>query len=201
MVGTTNTKTVTLEEHEKVKKALVAAELKITTLPQLDSLTGLPNNALFQDRLSQGMARARRSQRTLAVIYLDIDYTKLILAKLGASGKNALTCDFAERFKAAIRETDTLSRVGFDRFAVLMEEVKSPKIVKTIVSKIIASVDEGFLIKGDEITVSTSIGVAFYDGADMLQADVLLAAENALFKAKAAGRSTFEFASNLVGNK
>lgn len=185
------------EEIVRLKKALAASEAKNASLPQLDKLTQLPNKALFEDRLSQGMARARRSQRLMAIIYLDIHHTKLITAKLGVVGKNTLTREFTTRFKTAIRETDTLARIGFERYAVMLEEVKSQKQVKAIVSKIISNLDEGFVIDGNEITVTTSIGVAFYDGGDSSVHQILKAAEQALTTAGVEGKSAYQIDGGL----
>lgn len=182
-----------LEEIARLKKALVAAEAKMATMAQLDKITRLPNKALFEDRLTQAMARTRRSKKLMAVFYLDIHHTKLITAKLGVIGKNTLTREFAARFRAAIRETDTLGRVGFDRYAVIMEDVKSEKQVKAIVAKIIDNLDKGFVIDEHDITVMTSIGVTFYDGApESTTIDVLTSVDKAVNKAKAEGKSTYE---------
>lgn len=198
MVDKKKPKTVTVEDANKLKAALAAAAAKMATLPQLDSLTQLPNKALFEDRLAQAMARARRSQKMMAVVFMDIHHTKLLLAKLGANGKTLLTKEFVQRFLTTIRESDTLARIGFDRYAVIMEEVKSVKQVRKIIEKIIDQVDSGFLIEGDDVTITASIGVSFYDGADDTLQDLMAFAEKALFKAKAGDQSAYEIAGTLA---
>lgn len=187
------------QEIERLREEARILRAHLAIMPQLDDLTSLPNKPLFDDRLSQGMARARRSQRLMAVFYIDIDHIKRVMAKYGQNACDEVLKDFAQRFKSSVREIDTVARVGPDTFGVVMEDVKKPREVPGIIKKIMRSVSKGFLIEGDELKLTCSIGVAYYDGGDETVQYVIDAAKLALQKAKIAGRNTHVVADSLAG--
>lgn len=187
------------QEIERLKDEARILRAQLAIMPQQDELTGLPNKPLFDDRLAQGMARARRSQRLMAVLYLDIDQVKRIVRTYGQVACDEVIREFAERFTTSVREVDTVARVGPDTFAVVMEEVKKPREVPSIVKKIMRSVGKGFLIAGEDVKITCSIGIAYYDGGDEVPQDVIDAAKLALQKAKIAGRNTYIVADSLAG--
>lgn len=187
------------QEIERLKEELRVLKAQLVIMPQYDALTGLPNKTLFDDRLAQGMARARRNQRLMAVMYLDIDNIKRVMSMYGQAACDDLVRDFATRFRLSVREVDTLARVGPDTFAVVMEEVKKPREVAGIIRKIMANVGKGFVVVGHELNVTCSIGIAYYDGGDESVQYVIDAAKLALQQAKIAGRNTYVIADSLAG--
>ncbi|HWC64644.1 MAG TPA: diguanylate cyclase, partial [Thermoanaerobaculia bacterium] len=154
-----------------------------------DSLTGLPNRALFLDRLGQAMALARRDGKKLAVMFIDIDDLKRVNDTLGHSAGDALIRGVTERLRGCVREADTLARVGGDEFTLLIPEVADESDAVTVATKTLATVAEPLAVRGREISVTTSIGIGFYprDGDD---AETLMAAaDRALYRAKETGKN------------
>ncbi|HYG74396.1 MAG TPA: EAL domain-containing protein [Planctomycetota bacterium] len=158
-----------------------------------DALTGLPNRALFVDRLKQAIARSQRSTTyQFAVLLLDIDKFKLVNDSLGHSFGDHLLIEFSRRVKAIQRSTDTVGRLGGDEFVVLLEEVNGLEGANLVAQRIHDEFKAPLMIDGRQMFVTTSIGVVLgrsrYERAD----DVLRDADTALYQAKAAGRGRHE---------
>ena len=169
------------------------AEQQIEYQAYHDALTGLPNRRLFQEHLTLAIALAQRRNGLLAVFFLDLDHFKVINESLGHTVGDALLRVAAMRLKAHIREGDVIARVGGDEFAVV-GELKKKEDITVIVQKVLRTVGEPIEVDGHRLYVTTSIGIAVFpdDGHD---AETLLKnADNAMFRAKAAGRNTYEMA-------
>ena len=165
---------------------------RLQQLAHYDTLTGAANRSLFEDRLQRGMARARRSGASIALLYLDIDRFKPVNDRLGHAAGDALLKEFAIRLRACVRETDTVGRLGGDEFAVLLEDVRDAAGAERVAQKIVDAMREPVLAGSVELTVTTSIGIAMLRGASAEDADALARrADAALYEAKAAGRNTF----------
>jgi diguanylate cyclase (GGDEF)-like protein/PAS domain S-box-containing protein len=152
-----------------------------------DPLTGLPNRALFHDRLGSALARARRDQAQLAVLYLDLDHFKQVNDSLGHTVGDALLQEVAQRLKACVRESDTVGRIGGDEFLVLLHSAHLPEHSLRVAEKIRAAIAQPFLLNGHAVCVVSSIGVACYpeqgeDGQLLIQR-----ADEAMYAAKKAG--------------
>ena len=170
------------------------AEDRIHFMANHDVLTGLPNRALLQDRLSQALLRARRYERWVTVLFVDLDNFKLINDSLGHSAGDELLKTFAKRMVSCVRATDTVVRLGGDEFVVVLpDQPRDPDAVSEVVQKIQAVLGEPIRLEGHNLTVTSSIGIANYpdDGAD---ADALMAnADAAMYRAKEIGRDNFQF--------
>jgi len=168
------------------------AELQLAHQAGHDPLTGLPNRALFQDRLARALARSRRGGALMAVMYLDIDRFKAVNDQRGHDVGDALIREFARRLGECIRATDTAARLGGDEFAVILESVEDRATGRQIAEKIVVAMRREFLLDEVRLAVSTSVGVAYYDGQELVAADAIVKrADEALYRAKAAGRDTF----------
>ncbi len=168
-------------------------EVQLSHMAQHDTLTELPNRALFTDRLEQALARRARNDGVLALMYFDIDHFKVINDSYGHSIGDALLRAFAIRVKAQVRAGDTLARLGGDEFALVAEDLRDLKNAEELAAKIITAMRDGFMLEGHDIRVSTSIGIAlvFADTqADV--ASVIHRADLAMYAAKKAGRNTFQ---------
>lgn len=164
-----------------------------------DALTGLPNRNLFSDRLDRAVARSRRNHALMAAMYLDIDRFKSINDSFGHDAGDALICGFAGRLAECVRNTDTAARLGGDEFAVILEELEDRTAGARIAEKIVAAMRAEFELGAQRLAISTSIGVAFYRGEpDSRAADVLKAADEALYRAKAAGRNTYRISGEAL---
>ena len=183
-------------EHQRVLEAIAAigagalgsAALldKVTHQAFHDSLTGLPNRLLFEDRAIQAL-RAR-GKRTVALLYLDLDRFKRVNDNLGHHAGDALLRRVAERLQGSLRPCDSAGRVGGDEFVVLLPELTDEAEAMTIATRVHRALRESFHIDGSEITVTTSLGVAVTpsDGTDY--ESLLRSADRAMYAAKDAGR-------------
>lgn len=179
------------------KKVRVAVARDITKHKQLleqlqhiafyDVLTQLPNRALFDDRLQQSVARARREQGQLALCFVDLDKFKYVNDHYGHAAGDLCLKTMAERLLYAVRETDTVARLGGDEFVIVMDAVAEQKHVLKLMQNLLVKLKQPFLFEQHELHISASIGIAFFPqhGAD--QVSLLSAADMAMYKAKQAG--------------
>ena len=181
------------------------AEEQIAYLAYHDSLTGLPNNRLFKDRLRQGIAHASRNKKMLAVMFLDLDRFKLINDTMGHGIGDKLLQVTSDRLTEALRRTDSVAmnksavlntsvaRLGGDEFTIMLEDVDSTKSVSRVADRLIQSISQPIMLDDQEVYTSTSIGISVFpnDGDDV---DVLLKnADAAMYYAKEQGRSNYQF--------
>jgi diguanylate cyclase (GGDEF)-like protein/PAS domain S-box-containing protein len=175
--------------HDFVERKRI--EERIAFMAFNDSLTGLPNKELLHDRLQQAMANGRRTQKLLAVCYLDLDGFKPVNDQYGHHAGDALLVELAGRLRAALRDGDTVARLGGDEFVILMNNLDSIFDGERTLERILHTVNQPFDIEDEHIVVTASIGVTFFP-ADDADADTLLRhADKAMYKAKAAGRSAY----------
>lgn len=158
---------------------------------QHDFLTNLPNRMLFRDRFKQQLARARRSKRKFAVLYIDLDRFKQVNDTLGHQMGDQLLIAVASRLKAQVREIDTVSRFGGDEFAILVSEVTSHADVTNLAEKILVALSLPYIIDGHTINSSGSLGIAVYpdDGDDM--DTILNKADASMYKVKRSSSNTY----------
>jgi diguanylate cyclase (GGDEF)-like protein/PAS domain S-box-containing protein len=155
-----------------------------------DSLTGLPNRALLLDRLVHGLAGSRRRDTQLGVMFLDIDHFKMVNDALGHTGADELLCQVAARLSAALREGDTVARVGGDEFVIVCDDI--PEFdVEELAERVLDSLRKPFLIGEREANVTVSLGIAMADA--FATPEVLLRdSDTAMYRAKERGRGCIE---------
>ena len=161
-----------------------------------DALTGLPNRRLMQDRLNQAIMSARRKQRHVAVLFLDLDRFKVVNDTLGHDTGDFILKDVARRLSSCVREGDTVSREGGDEFVMILPDLERPEHARVVADKIVKELARPVEIGGHEIHVTPSIGISHYpnDATDVHQ--LLKHADNAMYQAKDAGRNTIRFFTN-----
>lgn len=169
------------------------AEARIRYMALHDSLTGLPNRTLFGDRLSQAIAQARRSQRRVAVLMLDLDRFKHINDSLGHHIGDQLLEAVAMRLRGCLRESDTAARLGGDEFAICLPDILRDEDAENVARKIHAALRGDFQIERHVLHIGGSIGIALYpeDGTD--HGTLLRAADTAMYDAKGQGRGIHRF--------
>jgi diguanylate cyclase (GGDEF)-like protein/PAS domain S-box-containing protein len=170
-----------------------AAEARIAHMAHHDALTDLPNRVLFRQRMADVLSQRSRSGNLIGTLCIDLDNFKLVNDTLGHPIGDGLLQDVAARIERVLRQRDTAARLGGDEFAVLVPEMKSPQELAVLAQRLIDVISEPYVIEGHMVTVGSTIGIAVAptDGDD---ADHLLRnADLALYRAKAAGRSTFRF--------
>jgi diguanylate cyclase (GGDEF)-like protein len=158
-----------------------------------DTLTLLANKSLFNDRLLQAVARLSRTNKQLALLYLDIDFFKRINDTYGHLIGDQLLIWFADTLKSCVRETDTVARIGGDEFAIILENPGSQQNIEHIAEKIIARVQQKLDLfpHGPIRAISTSIGIAVTDMHNVTPEELMQHADKALYQAKHRGRNTY----------
>lgn len=172
--------------------ALKAAEARMSELARSDALTGLPNRRQLDERLAEAIARSRRSSRRLALMFLDIDHFKSINDSLGHQGGDTVLKEFADRLRACVRVTDTVARLAGDEFVVLLEGLNVAEEAEGVARKIISSMTTPVMVGDMPLNVTTSIGVVVSAAGQDDAASLMFRADEALYRAKRAGRNTFE---------
>ncbi|MBV9100337.1 MAG: EAL domain-containing protein [Candidatus Dormibacteraeota bacterium] len=159
-----------------------------------DVLTGLPNRALFFERLDHALARARRDHGQVAVLFLDLDRFKNVNDSLGHAAGDQLLINVSERLRGCLREPDTAARLGGDEFAVLIEEASGPVDAATVADRILEALRPPFLLSGSEVSISGSIGIAVSSHGQADAGTMLRDADLAMYRAKMDGSgSSFHF--------
>jgi diguanylate cyclase (GGDEF)-like protein/PAS domain S-box-containing protein len=166
------------------------AEGRLRRLAEFDTLTGLPNRALFNDRLRQGMARAARG-KPLALLFLDIDRFKSINDSFGHEAGDKLLKVFAGRMLGAVRQSDTVARLAGDEFTIILEQLASAGDAKAVARKLVEALRQPIAIAGRMLEVTVSIGVALCAPGDGDDVALLRRADEALYEAKRRGRDGF----------
>lgn len=158
-----------------------------------DSLTGLPNRALFQDRLRKSLKHAKRRSTRVAVLFVDLDNFKSVNDNLGHDAGDELLVESATRIQSCIRSGDTVARYSGDEFVALLVDVFSASVVSRIADDMVQVMRKPFELDGRQVYCSTSIGVAFYpddgDSADTL----VIKADQAMYEVKKSGRNSWQF--------
>ncbi len=168
-------------------------KLKISWMARHDVLTGLANRTVFAEALQREIARAHRDGTNFAVLYLDLDHFKDINDTLGHPIGDLLLQSVAERLRANVRETDTVSRFGGDEFALIATELKQPGDAAILAEKVLAIMSEPVSLRDMEVRSGATIGIAVY-GPESADAETLLShADIALYRAKSEGRGTYRF--------
>ena len=178
-----------------------AAEEKISLLARTDALTGLANRATFGEHLRQAFAAARRGASGFAVLYLDLDHFKNINDTLGHPIGDLLLKAVAERLTGSVRETDLVARLGGDEFAVLQTELPDIAGAGALAEKVRAALAAPYPIAGNEVHITTSVGIAPYAAETEEPDDMLAQADLALYRAKEEGRDQFRFHSEILDHQ
>lgn len=182
----------TVKALEKKAAQHEESEAYIQRLAHFDVLTGLPNRLLLNDRCQQALSAAQRGLQTVALMFLDLDHFKNINDSLGHRVGDEVLVILAERLKAAVREQDTVSRLGGDEFILLLPDTDAVGAAH-VADKLLQAAMLPFQIEQHELTVTPSIGIALYpkDGADL---DTLSkCADAAMYRAKGDGRNSYRF--------
>lgn len=168
-------------------------EERLRHLAHHDILTGLPNRALFMDRLEHGLMRARRNSRLLAVLLLNLDRFKLVNDTLGHNAGDRVLQELSGRLRSCLRDGDTVGRFGGDEFGILIEDIAAMGDAAMVAHKIVDALSHPFVLNGRELYVTPSIGISVYpDDAEDSQT-LLKNVTAGMYRAKEDGRNTFRF--------
>jgi diguanylate cyclase (GGDEF)-like protein/PAS domain S-box-containing protein len=171
------------------------AEEQVRQLAYYDPLTGLPNRRLLLERLDHALVQAKRFSRSLAVMFLDLDNFKKINDSLGHEAGDLLLKEVATRLAAGIRSGDTVARQGGDEFIIVLSEIADPHDASLVAEKVLSQLaGVPVSLAGQDISISTSIGIAVYPiaGTDSTL-ELMKKADSAMYDAKHAGRNRYCF--------
>ncbi|WP_082679675.1 putative bifunctional diguanylate cyclase/phosphodiesterase [Paucibacter sp. KCTC 42545] len=161
-------------------------------IAHFDALTNLPNRSLLADRLQLAMAQEHRRGQQLAVVYLDLDGFKTVNDRHGHNVGDRLLIDLATRMKDALRDGDTLARIGGDEFVAVLVDLAEPAIGEPLLNRLLTAAASPVQVGDLLLQVSASLGVTFYPQAQDIDADQLLRqADQAMYQAKVAGKSRY----------
>jgi diguanylate cyclase (GGDEF)-like protein/PAS domain S-box-containing protein len=169
------------------------AEEKLAYLAQFDSLTGLPNRHLFRDRLMQAMARAKRTGKAMAVLFIDLDRFKLVNDTLGHGAGDQLLKEATQRLQACMRASDTVGRFGGDEFGAVITDLAKPGDASVVAQKIIDALARPFDLDGHESYVTASIGITLFPTDGEEAGTLIMNADAAMYRAKEQGRNTYQY--------
>jgi len=165
------------------------AEESMREMAQIDPLTELPNRRLFLDRITHAMARAKRFKNLMVLIYLDIDHFKAINDQHGHGTGDLLLSEVACRLNDSVRQTDTVARLGGDEFVIIIENLQRRADAEEVADKVMGNLRRDVRLENVVCKISASLGCAFYAGEDLSYTTLINLADEALYKAKKAGRN------------
>jgi diguanylate cyclase (GGDEF)-like protein/PAS domain S-box-containing protein len=169
------------------------AEEQLQYMATHDLLTNLPNRFLFNDRLNQAVAKAKRSGHRFAVLFLDLDGFKEVNDRFGHQKGDGILQQVAQRLKGCLRSSDTLARLGGDEFSLILEDIQDTHSTAAVPQKLLAALVEPFYLDENKITITASIGVSLYpDDGDSTEL-LLKKADAAMYQAKELGGDTFVY--------
>lgn len=174
-------------------RALRDAVQQATYLANHDALTGLPNRALFADRLERTVAATERTDEKSAVLIMDLDHFKEVNDTLGHPAGDALLIQVVDRVRGYLRKTDTLARLGGDEFAIIQNNMKEGESAGVTAQRIIEAIEPPFSLDGHDVVIGCSIGIAVVDSAETNPQELMRRADLALYRAKADGRATYRY--------
>ena len=182
-----------ISAQKKTEAELREAQAQSLALATHDSLTGLPNRRLAHERIDRAIQHARRFRRRAAILFLDLDGFKAINDSLGHAAGDAVLKEVARRMLACTRSSDTVARLGGDEFLVLLPEVEGSQSASTVAQKLLSTMKATkFAVAGQELNVSLSVGGAVFPEHAGNVDELLAHADEALYRAKRAGKDRFE---------
>ena len=158
-----------------------------------DALTGLPNRALFQNRLKESLKKAKKENSTLALFFIDLDHFKEINDSFGHKVGDEILKIITDIFKKVIRKEDNVARLGGDEFTILLENLNRPQDASRLAKKILEELEKPLLLEDNEFYVSSSIGISIYPHDGDTCEDLLKYADSAMYRAKDEGRNNFQY--------
>ncbi len=169
-------------------------ERKLEAMAHYDALTGLPNRALFFDRLGQAITQSKRSQGQFALMFVDLDGFKAVNDTFGHDTGDALLKAVSEHLLECVRESDTVARMGGDEFTLILRGIHGPEDAAAVAEKILATLTPPYHLLGHECRIGASLGIVLYPQHGVSAEALLSQADNAMYAVKKAGKNNYRFA-------
>ena len=182
--------------YEQAQKEIAdrkKAEEAIKHMAHHDALTGLPNRRLFNERISLEISRSQRNKQKIGVMLFDLDHLKKVNDSFGHSVGDLLLQSVGQRLLGLLRKSDTVARMGGDEFLLILPEMKQPQDAILTAKRILSALSTPFLLEGNQINITTSIGIVFFpdDGTEV--DDLIKKADIAMYNAKEKGGNIYHF--------
>lgn len=171
-------------------------ENKIRKLAFFDSLTGLPNRDLCNNRLDHILVHAKRSQTKIAILFIDLDNFKAVNDTYGHDAGDYVLKESARRMSSRIRVDDTLARIAGDEFIIILETLSNPNSISALAEDLLATIEQPFSVDDNEAHIGLSIGIAIYPSDGETAEELIKNADTAMYHAKNEGKNTFRFFSS-----
>ncbi len=184
---------INLSDQQKAHEEVLRQKEALLTHAHYDTLTKLPNRILFHDRLSQAIAKSKRSKKELALLFIDLDHFKEINDSLGHDIGDKVLIEVASRFKNSLRAEDTISRLGGDEFTVIIENLESRASASMLAQKLIDNIQRPIVVEQHNLFVTCSIGISIYPENANEDKSLINTADDAMYKAKEDGKNRFKF--------
>lgn len=193
-IGWIDGRMVRLEVAVDITDRLKTQE-KIRHMASHDGLTDLPNRYLFRDRLVQALKRAQRNRSKVAVLFVDLDGFKPINDTLGHEVGDVLLKETSRRLRGCVRQSDTVGRHGGDEFTIVLADIHNVASATRVAEQVLEALGSPFHLGGQRLSISASIGIAFYPDHGDAPEDLLNLADDAMYVVKQSGRNGFRVAS------
>jgi diguanylate cyclase (GGDEF)-like protein len=168
-------------------------DARVRFLAHHDLLTGLPNRTLFQDRLQQSLASAKRMKSRVALLFIDLDHFKEVNDSYGHRAGDILLQTVAARLRGCVRETDTVCRHSGDEYLIVLSALRDPSEAALVATKVLGTFEQPFVLEGKEVSMSASVGISVYPDDGLSTEDLIRNADAAMYHSKKGGRNRFEF--------
>ena len=178
--------------HSDITERKVAEAL-VWQQANFDPLTGLPNRRMLRQRLEESLVRSEAQQQSLAVVFVDLDHFKEVNDSLGHECGDLLLIEAARRIQQCVGERDTVARMGGDEFTILLNNSNDLSVLETTLQHVLLRLCSAFQVRGEQVFVSASLGVAMYPADATVVEDLFKHADQALYVAKGAGRNRVSF--------
>ena len=177
------------DELQKYQEEIRRSEARFKELAHHDPLTGLANRILFQEQLTKAMMRAKREQRSIALLFIDLDNFKIVNDTAGHDAGDAVLQETGHRLLDCVRGYDTVCRIGGDEYVALLEQLPERVVVESVAERIVAKMSKPFVYQEHCFSVSASIGISMYpmDGDNM--EELMHKADSAMYRVKRSGRN------------
>jgi len=190
-----------ITDRLKVEELLSENEKRLQHMAHHDSLTGLPNRLLFEDRLRHALAQALRNQHQMALMFIDLDRFKNINDSLGHEIGDRLLVEVGRRMRASVREADTVARLGGDEFLILLEQVDSFQTVTAMAQRVREELGCIAEIDGHQLVATGSIGISMYPEDAGSAEDLIKCADLAMYHAKSEGKNNYQFFTSQMNSR
>jgi len=187
---------IKISDENKAQEEILRQKQNLAKQAHYDTLTTLPNRALFYDRLSHAITKSKRSNKEFALMFIDLDKFKEVNDTLGHDVGDIVLIEIAQRLKNSLREMDTVARLAGDEFLVIVEEIESRESVELVAQKLLEAMSVAIVVDKINLYVTSSIGISIYPDHTQDPKVLVKHADQAMYKAKNIGKNNFVFYNN-----